>query len=157
MKFANVLRTPFLQNSFSGYFWVLTRVFKGVQNTNRCDCQQWILYSDAKMYLLPQKFRSSHPRCSVKEVCNFIIRKRLEYCKVFKNTYFEKHLWAAASENQHLTDKFRSCRPEVFCKKGVLRNFAKFAVKHLCQSLLFNKLQAWDSGTGVFLWILWNF
>ena len=33
-----------------------------------------------------------------------------------------------------------SSRPEVFCKKGVLRNFAKFTGKHLCQSLLFNKV-----------------
>ena len=32
VKFANVLRTPFLQSSFSGYLWGLTRVFKGVQN-----------------------------------------------------------------------------------------------------------------------------
>ena len=30
--------------------------------------------------------------------------------------------------------------PEVFCKKGVLRNFAKLTVKHLCQSLFFKKL-----------------
>ena len=36
---------------------------------------------------------------------------------------------------------FRSSRPEVFCKKGVLRNFAKFIGKHLCQSLLFNKVK----------------
>ena len=28
--------------------------------------------------------------------------------------------------------------PEVFYKKGVLRNFAKFTGKHLCQSLFFN-------------------
>ena len=34
----------------------------------------------------------------------------------------------------------RSSRPEVFCKKGVLRNFAKFTRKHLCQSLIFNKV-----------------
>ena len=34
----------------------------------------------------------------------------------------------------------RSSRPEVFCKKGVLRNFTKFAGKHLCQSLFFNKV-----------------
>ena len=27
----------------------------------------------------------------------------------------------------------RSSRPEVFCKEGVLRNFAKFTGKHLCQ------------------------
>ena len=37
----------------------------------------------------------------------------------------------------------RSSRPEVFCKKGVLRNLAKFTEKQLCQSLFFNKgLQA---------------
>ena len=29
---------------------------------------------------------------------------------------------------------------EVFCKKGVLRNFAKLTGKHLCQSLIFNKV-----------------
>ena len=30
--------------------------------------------------------------------------------------------------------------PEVFCKKGVLENFAKFTRKHLCLSMLFNKI-----------------
>ena len=34
----------------------------------------------------------------------------------------------------------RSTRPEVFCKKGFLRNFAKFTGKNLCQSLFFNKV-----------------
>ena len=33
----------------------------------------------------------------------------------------------------------RSSPPEVFCKKGVPKNFAKFTAKHLCQSLFFNK------------------
>ena len=35
---------------------------------------------------------------------------------------------------------FRSSRPDVFCEKGVLRNFAKFTGKHQCQSLVFNKV-----------------
>ena len=34
----------------------------------------------------------------------------------------------------------RSGRPEVFCKKGVLRNLTKFTGKHLCQGLFFNKV-----------------
>ena len=34
----------------------------------------------------------------------------------------------------------RSSRPEVFCKKGVFRNFAKFTGKHLFQSFFFNKV-----------------
>ena len=43
----------------------------------------------------------------------------------------------------------RSRRPEVFCKKRVLRNFAKFTEKHLCQSLFFNKVAGLNSGTVV--------
>ena len=35
--------------------------------------------------------------------------------------------------------KNRSSRPEVFCKKGVRRNFAKFTGKHLCQSFFLKK------------------
>ena len=35
---------------------------------------------------------------------------------------------------------FRSSHWEVFCVKDVLRNFAKFPGKHLCQSLFFNKV-----------------
>ena len=37
----------------------------------------------------------------------------------------------------YLFYRSRSSRPEVFCKKGVLKNFAKFTGKHLCQSLFF--------------------
>ena len=35
---------------------------------------------------------------------------------------------------------YKSSRPEVFCKKGIFRNFAKFTGKQLCQSLFFNKV-----------------
>ena len=47
----------------------------------------------------------------------------------------------------------RSSRPELFYKKGALRNFAKFTGKRLCQSLFFNKDAGLshlkrDSGTG---------
>ena len=35
---------------------------------------------------------------------------------------------------------YRSSRQEVFCNKGVLKNFTKFTGKHLCQSLFFNKI-----------------
>ena len=37
--------------------------------------------------------------------------------------------------------KIKSWRPEVFCKKCVFRNSAKFTEKHLCQSLFFNKVK----------------
>ena len=34
----------------------------------------------------------------------------------------------------------RSSRPEVFCERGVLKNFAKCTGKHLCESLFLNKV-----------------
>ena len=39
----------------------------------------------------------------------------------------------------YVSSIFRSSRPEVFCEKGVLKNFTKFTEKHLCQSLFFNR------------------
>ena len=30
--------------------------------------------------------------------------------------------------------------PEVFCKKGILRNFAKLTGKHICKILFFNEV-----------------
>ena len=53
----------------------------------------------------------------------------------------------------------RSSCPEVFCKKGVLENFAKFTGKHLYQSQrsTCNFIKKRGSATGVFLWILRNF
>ena len=40
----------------------------------------------------------------------------------------------------HLQMFFRSSRPEMFCKKAVLRDFPKFTGKHLCQSLFITKV-----------------
>ena len=34
----------------------------------------------------------------------------------------------------------RGSQPEVFCKRGVLKNLATFRGKHLCWSLFFNKV-----------------
>ena len=49
-----------------------------------------------------------------------------------------------------LSIKVQKQPPELFCKKGVPKYFAKFTGKHLCHSLFFNKLVGY-SGTGVFL------
>ena len=38
---------------------------------------------------------------------------------------------------EYVETTYRSSRPEVFFKKGVLRNFAKFTGKHLRQGLFF--------------------
>ena len=47
-------------------------------------------------------------------------------------------------------------------EKEALKNIVKFARKHMCRGLFFNKIAGWkpttssirDSGTGVFLWVL---
>ena len=45
----------------------------------------------------------------------------------------------AEEPTQRVTPRiFKSGRPEVFCKKGALKNFVKFTEKYLYQSLFFN-------------------
>ena len=55
--------------------------------------------------------------------------------------------------------QFQKQPPKVFCKKGVLKNFAHFTGKHLCWSLFLIQLQVFrpatllkrDSNAGAFL------
>ena len=42
------------------------------------------------------------------------------------------------SSDKNMID--RSSRPKMLCEKGVLRNFAKFTGRYLCQSLFFKKV-----------------
>ena len=54
---------------------------------------------------------------------------------------YESLSWAQKYHNTFCHRKWginRGSCPEVFCKKGVGRNFAKFTEKHLCQSLFFD-------------------
>ena len=45
-----------------------------------------------------------------------------------------------ASTNWEVAKLYRSSRPEVFCKRDVLKNFPKFTGKELCQRFFFNKV-----------------
>ena len=84
-KLAKCLRKPFLQKSFSGCFWRLSRVFRGVPSKNWYHCQQLIQDSDERKHLLPRKSRSSHRRCSVKEILEGTAQLlSCEYYEVFK-------------------------------------------------------------------------
>ena len=40
-------------------------------------------------------------------------------------------------KSRQVLKDFRSSRPEVFCKKGILKNFAKLTGEHLCWESLF--------------------
>ena len=53
-------------------------------------------------------------------------------------------IWKTSQNSQIDT---RSSHPEVFLSKDVLKNFAKFTDKHLCRSLLFNKVAGWKPET----------
>ena len=78
----------------------------------------------------------------------FVINKVLSlYQRQFLMVLGEGHLKKLFLQQSPVLQKttiYRSSRPEVFCKKGVLRNFAKFTGKHLRQSLLFNNLQLYQ-------------
>ena len=73
------------------------------------------------------KNSEEHQLWSTQERCKGVMYEQL------------KMSWAGSRKVHNLTFQ-RSSRPQVFCKKGVLKNFAKFIRKHLCQSLFFNKI-----------------
>ena len=60
----------------------------------------------------------------------------LNFIQVIKlNCFLHKFV-----ENEYWIYPCRSSRLEMFCKKGVPKNLAKFTGKHQCQSLFFNKV-----------------
>ena len=76
------------------------------------------------------------PICKIKLDKHFF-NNDLRYFIFFNLQYFQKD--TVVSLRNTFCWISRSSRPEVFCKKGVLRNFAKFTGKYLCQSLLIKK------------------
>ena len=65
--------------------------------------------------------------------------------KKFKKIYrmlliFVSYISYFTFNKKCLTSFMRSSHSEMFCQKGVLKNFSKLAGKHLCQSLFFNKV-----------------
>ena len=61
--------------------------------------------------------------------------QRFSIITIFLSSFFVNHLRFIPPQR-----KYKSSRIEVFCKKGVLRNFAKFIGKNLCQGLFLNKV-----------------
>ena len=72
--------------------------------------------------------------------------------KTFHRTIIYNFVWIYLS---------RSSRPDVFCKKGDLKNVAKLTGKHLCQSIFFNKVgglcKKREIGTGVVKFLITRF
>ena len=58
------------------------------------------------------------------------------FCKKLNSPLI--HLWKVITQKQP---------PDVFCKNGILRNFAKWTGKRLCQRLFFNKIAGARSAT----------
>ena len=87
------------------------------------------------------------------EKCKEAVARKFSIKKMFLRqtcNFFKKEAVIETIKEAVLIDAFiwfRSSRPEVFCKKSVLRNFAKFTGKHLRPAALLKK----DPGTVVFL------
>ena len=67
-------------------------------------------------------------------VLNTPLSHKLSIC------FYNTHVYKDPSD-------YRNSLPEVFCRKGALRNFSKFTGKHLCQSLYFNKVSGLGAET----------
>ena len=94
-------------------------------------------YENRQEQLIQQKITMSSYNKTFKQVLSFLSN--------LTSTLFILRI-ALSSHLLEIRSKFLSQQKqssEVFCKNGVLRNFAKFTRKHLCERLIFNiKLQA---------------
>ena len=87
----------------------------------------------------------------------------------FRKAIFQKTSAYDDSDDYFLTSvlvlaRYRGRRPELFCKKSVLKNFAKLIVKYLCLSIFYNKVAGLRASTllkkrlqDYFLWIFAKF
>ena len=87
-----------------------------------------------------EKFRKIHRKTHLPQSLfqQFIINK-------FLRIFFTEHLWISACRKSWRlsANSFVKKQPqEVFCKRGVLKNFVNFTGKHFCLSLFLIKLQA---------------
>ena len=64
----------------------------------------------------------------------------LIYVQYFFEGAEHEHTSNQLFHGNNLKKSDRSSRPEMFCRKGGLKNFTKFTGKHPCRSLLFNKI-----------------
>ena len=62
-------------------------------------------------------------------------------CYTPENTRRHLYFWYFQGDKKGTLARYRST--EMFYKKGVFKNFAKFTGKHLCWSLFSNKVAGW--------------
>ena len=80
---------------------------------------------------------------SIKEKYRLISNKTFSKLRFSKFKKFLSRLFLEGS-NSRRYHWIRSSRPEVCCKKGALKNFAKFTEKNLCR-ISFVKKRLWHS------------
>ena len=107
------------------------------------DCNQNNLNGvfDAKFEGYHQKQPSRgvlRKRCSenMQQIYRVTFMPKCDFNKVAK----QLHILALQQNPYFFLPLYKSGRPEVFCKKDVLRNFTKFTGKQLCQGLFYNKV-----------------
>ena len=91
------------------------------------------------------KLSCTQPSC-IKELTNILANKK-HSVTIWKSSDTSEDLTSEITVSDQLKYLifmhfifYRSSHPEVFCKKSLLINFAKLMGKHLCQSLLYNKV-----------------
>ena len=92
------------------------------------------IYSTQALYL-------SKIRSRIRNLFHFnLMKQNLMWSDKFKILTPKWQLLKILSNLKYYCQIIRSSRPELFCKKVVLKNFAKFTEKHLCWSLFSSKV-----------------
>ena len=128
------LSAPCMKNNISNYFWLI---------------HFWHLVSKEKKLLLSLKQLSYLSKNFLKFVCILSSELRANLVtRIFIILMFHKHSFVIFYRKKittpllfvQVSSRLRSSDRRCSVKKGVLRNFAKFTGKYLCQRLFFNKV-----------------
>ena len=93
VKLAKFLKTTFFTEEFRWLLLTFNSCFRRSSEQKHVWLSAVNTRFSWKKYLLPRIFRSSQRMCSVKEGMQRPAQVfSCEYCEIFKNTYFEKHL-----------------------------------------------------------------
>ena len=142
------------RKTFFAFYWTLHESFSNSYGFGLC--KNLVFSILTKCFMIGNIFVQS---CLIWAKHLFLFHKIKQWMwRMFLPNSFQK---CRSSRSQMF---FRSSRPEMFCKKAVLRDFPKFTRKHLCQSLFITKVAGQgrqlylkrDPVSWCFLWILRN-
>ena len=121
--------------------WIATKTYYFQNNKDQLvGCSSGTYMYKATRFMSAHKDHADFHKVIVTVSCFNGKHLLLFYFQYFLQGAEHEHTSNQLLHGYNLKKSDRSSRPEMFCRKEVLRNFTKFTGKHPCRSILLNKI-----------------